>query len=74
MTLLKGYEIVGVFMGAFSKREPSLNRANLDALLQLVEQGKLNPLVSKTFSIDEVPLALRQSRNAVGKLVIGISS
>ncbi|WP_210611064.1 zinc-binding dehydrogenase [Priestia flexa] len=42
-----------------------------DVMLQLVKEGKLDPLVEKTISLDEVPEALTQlaSRTVTGKII-----
>lgn len=42
-----------------------------DVMLQLVKEGKLDPLVEKTISLDEVPQALTQlaSRTVTGKII-----
>lgn len=43
-----------------------------DVMLQLVKEGKLDPLVEKTISLDEVPQALTQlaSRTVTGKIIV----
>src|SRR6266478_9587955 len=41
LTLLKGCQIVGVFWGAFTAREPKHNQANLQELMDWVREGKL---------------------------------
>jgi NADPH:quinone reductase len=72
MILLKGCDVMGIFMGAFSAREPLKNKENLRTLLHLVERRILQPYVSKIFSINEVPNAMRSlmTRTVVGKVVI----
>jgi NADPH2:quinone reductase len=61
-----------VFWGEFAKREPKANGAMLAELFGWLAAGKLRPHVSKTFSLHDVPLALRSllDRTAVGKLVV----
>lgn len=72
LLLIKGTSAVGVFWGDFAKREPKANGAMLAELFGWLAAGKLRPYVSKTFSLQEVPLALRSllDRTAVGKLVV----
>ena len=72
LLLLKGTSAVGVFWGDFAKREPKANGAMLMELFGWLAAGKLRPHVSKTYSLAEVPLALRSllDRSAVGKLVV----
>ena len=47
---------------------------DLDALTELIEAGKLRPAIDRTFSLEQVPEALRyvESGNARGKVVITI--
>ena len=72
LTLLKGCQIVGVFWGAFTAREPKRNQANLAEMMQWVREGKLKPYVSKTFPMARAAEALNEmmARKAKGKLVI----
>ena len=72
LVLLKGCQIVGVFWGAFVRREPEANRANFDRLFAWFEEGRLRPLVSRTLSLERAPEALRllERREVVGKIVL----
>jgi NADPH2:quinone reductase len=72
LLLIKGSSVVGVFWGDFARREPKANGAMLAELFGWLAAGKLRPHVSKTFSLQEVPTALRSllDRAAVGKLVV----
>ena len=72
LTLLKGCDIVGVFYGAMTAREPELSAQVTSDLLGWVGSGELKPHVSQTFSLEQVPQALRlmMDRQAQGKLVI----
>jgi NADPH2:quinone reductase len=72
LLLIKGSSAVGVFWGDFARREPKANGAMLAELFGWLATGKLRPHVSKTFSLQEVPTALRSllDRAAVGKLVV----
>ena len=73
--LLKGCAVVGVFWGQFTMREPQVNMANFTQLVQWLVEGKLRPMVSKTYSLAEVPQALNDmmARKAIGKLVIKVA-
>ena len=56
---------------------PSLsNQADLQMLKQLIEAGKLTPVIDRTFSLSEVPDAIRylHAGRARGKLVISVRS
>ncbi|SDU28579.1 NADPH:quinone oxidoreductase family protein [Halopseudomonas salegens] len=72
LPLLKGAAVVGVFWGSFAAREPQNNLDNFKQLFAWFSEGKLKPLVSKTYNLDEYEdaLAMLTSRKAVGKVVI----
>lgn len=72
LTLLKGCQIVGVFYGSMTAREPELNRSISDELIDLVASGKLQPYVSERFPLERAGEALRSlmDRTALGKVVI----
>jgi NADPH2:quinone reductase len=76
LILLKGCQVVGVFYGSFSVREPALNEQNFRDILGLFEQGKINPLVGRTFPLAEYADALRclSGRTAIGKVVLQVGS
>lgn len=72
LALLKGSSIVGVFWGSFAAREPPANLDNFKQLFAWHTEGKLKPLVSKTYELNEYEDALNilSSRQAVGKVVV----
>ncbi len=72
LPLLMERSIVGVYWGAWSARESEANRANLAQVLDLTMQGKLKPLVSKTYPLARAGDALEEltSRRALGKIVL----
>lgn len=72
LPLLKGAAVVGVFWGAFAARQPQDNLANFQQLFAWYSEGKLKPLVSQTYELNqyEDALAMLSSRKAVGKVVI----
>jgi NADPH2:quinone reductase len=72
LTLLKSCQVVGVFWGAFTERDPEANAANTRELFALYERGAVRPTIS-----DRVPLrrageaiALLAARKAMGKIVV----
>jgi NADPH:quinone reductase len=69
--LIKNYSVVGVHWGLYNVMNPALIRANHDALIALYETGKIDPLISETVTLDEVPGALARlgSRGTYGKVV-----
>ncbi len=74
LPLIKGASIVGVFWGAFTQAEPALHRENMAELLAWYREGKLKPHVSRHFSLDEGPQAIRwmMDRKALGKVVLSV--
>lgn len=74
LALLKGSSIVGVFWGSFAAREPQANLENFQQLFKWHSEGKLKPLVSQTYELDQYEQALDilSSRKAVGKVVVKV--
>ncbi|MBV8588920.1 MAG: NADPH:quinone oxidoreductase family protein [Acetobacteraceae bacterium] len=72
LPLLKGASLVGVFWGAHTKREPDRHQADMARMLDWLAQGKLRPLVSHRYSLEQTPDALRDiaARKVVGKVVV----
>ncbi len=72
LTLLKGCQIVGVFWGAFTAREPQRNQENLAELMRWVKEEKLKPTVSKTYPLARAADALNDmaARKVMGKVVL----
>ena len=72
LTLLKGCDIRGVFWGAFAMRETARHLANVAELMQWFKDGKIKPLVSATYSFEDVAKALNDiaTRRATGKIVL----
>ena len=72
LALLKGASIVGVFWGEFAKREPQQNMKGMAEMLGWLKEGKIRPLISKSYALAEAPQALKDmaARKVVGKIVI----
>jgi NADPH2:quinone reductase len=72
LVLLKGCQVVGVFWGSFTAREPERNRRNLAELAEWCARGTLKPLVSATYPFEEAGKALRSmlDRKVTGKVVL----
>src|SRR5690606_19048651 len=54
---LKGASVVGVLWGAFATREPQANLDNFRQLFKWYSEGKLKPLVSQAFALDQYEAA-----------------
>lgn len=74
LALLKGCQVVGVFWGEFTRREPEAAARNFEEILRLLEVGKLRPLVSEVFPLTRAAEALDQlaRRRARGKVVVQV--
>lgn len=74
LTLLKSCDICGVFWGAFTAREPAKFVEQVQELFALMQEGKIDPLVSETFPLERAgeAIAKLENREAVGKLVVTI--
>ena len=72
LALLKGASLVGVFWGRFSGEEPEVNMQNIAELTELFESGKLSPLVTDCFPIEQYEEAFNCmiERRARGKVII----
>ena len=72
LVLLKSCQIVGVFYGAMTVREPARNAAIGEQLIDWVASGMLQPYVSARYPLERAGEALRAmlDRTVVGKVVI----
>jgi len=74
LTLLKGCDVLGVFWGAFTARDPKHAFADLDQLAAWIADGKLQPHISGRFTLARAGEAIRMlmDRKALGKTVVTI--
>ena len=72
LTLLKECQIVGVFWGQFAAIDQAENQQNFKELFELHSQGKINPFVTETYSLDEAADAIKtlEDRKVLGKVVV----
>ena len=72
LPLLKGNSIVGVFWGRFTMEQPEKHAANQEQLIEWLENGVLNPVISRRFPLDNGRDAFRwvADRKAIGRVVI----
>lgn len=70
--LFRNIDIVGAAWGAFLQVRPDVKRTTHEALLQLVEEGAVRPLVGAELPLERAADALRllSSREATGKVVL----
>jgi NADPH2:quinone reductase len=74
LILLKGCQVVGVFYGAFTGREPEANAENWRELGAFWAAGKIAPKVSREYAFADHAAALRclTEREAIGKVVVRV--
>jgi NADPH2:quinone reductase len=72
LTLLKGCQIVGVFWGAHTLREPKNHAENMADLFRLYSEGKIKPRISASYPLEKAgdALQLLQDRKVLGKVVV----
>lgn len=72
LTLLKSCDIMGVFWGAFTVRNPKRNQEHLAEIARWVREGKLQPHISARFALAQGGQAIRMlaDRKAKGKVVV----
>jgi NADPH2:quinone reductase len=70
--LLKNIAIVGLHWGAHVQHEPARIPETMHALFDLFRQGKIRPVIFKTYPLEEVSVALEAlaSRKTWGKLIV----
>ena len=72
LTLLKGCDVLGVFWGAATARDPKHAQESLQEIMNMIAAGKLHPHVSAKFPLAEGGKAIRMlmDRKAQGKVVV----
>ena len=69
--LVKNYSVLGLHWGLYNKVAPELVVETHEALVELYQNGEIDPLIFKSVPFEEVPeaLGLLGSRKTYGKLV-----
>lgn len=75
LALLKGCQIVGVFWGAFTARDPLANQTNNRELMELYTAGRIRPYISARYPLEQAGRAISDlaERRALGKIVVTIA-
>jgi len=70
--LLKNISVVGLHWGAYAQHEPARIPETFDALFRLYEEGRIKPVIFKTYPLEELPAALAAlgGRKTYGKVVV----
>ena len=74
LALLKGSSMVGVFLGRFRKEEPAEYETNFKELFDLYTDGKIKPLVTESFTLEDYVAAFNvfRERKVMGKVTLEI--
>jgi NADPH2:quinone reductase len=72
LTLLKSCQIVGVFWGAFTMRNPKRHAEHVAELFQWRMEGKVRPRITARFALEDAAEALKlvEGRHVRGKAVL----
>lgn len=72
LPLLKGADMVGVFWGAFTQRDPKKNMENMQHILNLFQEGKLRNHIHASYPLEQVQKALQEvaERKVIGKIIL----
>jgi NADPH2:quinone reductase len=72
LSLVKGNSVLGVFWGRFNIEEPAKSAANNRVIMTWIEDGTLQPVVQKSYPLEDAVDAFRwvAGRNAIGRVVI----
>lgn len=75
LPLLKSCQVIGVFWGAFAKRDPKANAANIRELLDLYARRAIRPVISERVPLQRAgeAIAALSSRKAMGRIVVTIN-
>ena len=74
LTLLKGCDVLGVFWGMATQRDPKHATESLKEIMRMISEGKLHPSISAKFPLPEGDKSIRMlmDRKATGKVVVTI--
>lgn len=74
LVLLKGCDVLGVFWGSWTQRNPAGHRANVTQLLRWCADGKLSAHVHAVYPLEHTADALKllAERKVLGKVVLRI--
>ncbi len=70
LVLLRSYDVVGVYWGAWADREPAAHRENMKRILAWLDDGKLKPHVQAVYPLEQATDALKAiaARKVMGKI------
>jgi len=70
LVLLRSYDVLGVYWGAWVERNRAAHRANMMTILQWCAEGKLKPHVQAVYPLEQAADALKAiaARKVMGKI------
>ena len=70
--LLKNISVVGLHWGAYAQHEPARVPETMDALFRLYDEGKIKPVIFKTYPLEKIAdaLAALGGRKTWGKVIV----
>jgi NADPH2:quinone reductase len=75
LALLKSCDIVGVFWGSATKRDPAAHAENVATLIDWWSTGTIRPVITERYPLAHAEKAIQrlQSREATGKIIINVA-
>lgn len=72
LALVKGYSLVGVFWGTFTRKEPEVYADNMRELIGWYMAGRVKPVIEGIYPLAEAGSVLKRvlGRGAAGKLIL----
>ncbi len=72
LALVKGYSLVGVFWGTFTRNEPQVYADNMKELIGWYMKGKIKPVIEGRYKLADAATVLGRvmARGATGKLIL----
>ena len=74
LVLLKGCQVIGVFLGRSIKEDPNLNFNNSKQIIEWIKEEKIKPHIHQSYALKDTALALQEiiDRKVKGKIIITI--
>ncbi|HWK64814.1 MAG TPA: NADPH:quinone oxidoreductase family protein [Rhizobiaceae bacterium] len=72
LALVKGFGVIGVFWGTFTRKEPKTYAENMQELIGWYLAGKVKPVIEGVYPLADAPEVLKRvlGRGATGKLIL----
>ena len=72
LALVKEFDVVGVFWGAFTRNNTSSFKENMNELFKWFQEGKINPQVEERYKLQDATQALDKilNRGTKGKVIL----